>query len=371
MNKKKILILYEDIGTGHKRTAVALKKAFEKYDNIEALLANPFGEKFPGLSNLTALIYLKTIKLTPDLYGYLYEMERDKIERKINKLVGISVYKFIKDYVLDYAPDAIICTHPFSCSILSHMKKNLDIPVYAILTDYDVHAYWIHWYIDGYFVGSEEMKNQMMEMGIKEDKIYVTGIPIDEAFYKKNDKTEMKKKLNFDLNKTLILVMGGGLGLGNIKKAVKVLQKNEDLQLAVICGYNNNLKNTLLENTGKNVSVYGHVDNVHEFMDASDILITKSGGLTITEAITKRLPIVVFDPIPGQEERNLKFLLKKRIGLRIKDIDTLDKKIFTLINDKTKLEKISERMAELTIMYSADKVCEIIIKKSQKNIINV
>ncbi|SNX53985.1 glycosyltransferase [Thermoanaerobacterium sp. RBIITD] len=371
MDKIRILILYEDIGTGHKRTAMALKKAFEKRENVEAIVANPFGEKFPGLANLTTQIYLKTLKLTPDLWGYLYEMERDKIERKINKLVGISIYTFIKDYVLSCNPDAVICTHPFSCSILSHVKRNLDIPIYAILTDYDVHAYWIHHHIDGYFVGCSEMKTQMENMGVPDSKVYVTGIPIDEVFYVKKDKSDMRQKLGFSIDKPLVLVMGGGLGLGNIKKAVKVIQEYDNIQIAVICGFNKNLKEKLEEIAKENVVVYGHVDNVHEFMEAADVLITKSGGLTVTEAISKGLPMVVFDPIPGQEERNLEFLLKKKIAIRIKDIDKLDKKIIDLLNDNTKLKGMKERMAELSVYDSADRVCSIVINNIKNDVMKV
>lgn len=371
MNKKRILILYEDIGAGHKRTGAAIKKAFEKRDDIEAILANPFGEKFPGLANFTTQVYLKTLKLTPDLWGYLYEMERDKIERKLNKLVGISIYSFIKDYVLDYKPDAVICTHPFSCSILSHVKRNLNIPVYAILTDYDVHAYWIHHQIDGYFVGCQEMKSQMENMGVPSNKVFVTGIPIDEIFYLENDKSEMRKKLCFSNDMPLILVMGGGLGLGNIRKAVKVIQKYDELQIAVICGTNKNLKEKLDEIVRENVKVFGHIDNVHEFMDASDILITKSGGLTVTEAITKRLPMIVFDPIPGQEERNLEFLLRKKIAVRVKKIDRLDKKLIDLLNNKEKLDDMKERMEELSSYDSAGKVCNIILDNLKDEVIKV
>lgn len=371
MDKIKILILYEDIGTGHKRTAMALKKAFEKRENVEASIENPFGEKFPSLSYLTTRIYLKTLKLTPELWGYLYEMERDKIERRINKLVGISIYTFIKDYVLSLKPDAVICTHPFCCSILSHVKRDLNIPIYAILTDYDVHAYWIHHQIDGYFVGSNEMKTQMKNMGVSDDKIYVTGIPIDEEFYVRKDKFEVRQKLGFSLDKPLVLVMGGGLGLGNMKKAVKVIQNYKDIQIAVLCGFNKNLKSKLEEIADDNVKVFGHVDNVHDFMEAADVLITKSGGLTITEAITKKLPMIVFDPIPGQEERNLEFLLRKRIALRIKDIEKLDKKIMDLLGDSKKLNEMKERMEELDIYDSADKVCHIVINNIKRDALKV
>lgn len=371
MDKIKILILYEDIGTGHKRTATALKKAFEKMDGVEAFVENPLGEKFPSLSYLTTRIYLKTLKLTPELWGYLYEMERDKIERRINKLVGISVYTFIKDYVLNLKPNAVICTHPFSCSILSHIKRDLNIPIFAILTDYDVHAYWIHHQIDGYFVGSQEMKSQMNLMGVSDDKINVTGIPIDEEFYIKKDKNEIRRKLGFEVDRPLVMVMGGGLGLGNIKKAVNVIQRHKDLQIAVICGLNKNLKAKIEEISDDNVFVYGHVDNVHEFMEAADVLVTKSGGLTVTEAIIKRLPMIIFDPIPGQEERNLEFLLKKRIALRIKDIEKLDKKILDLLYDKKKIDEMKERMEEIGIYNSADKVCNVVINHIKNDALKV
>lgn len=370
MDKKRILIIYENIGTGHKRTAEAIKKAFGKYGDIEAGIENPFSEKFPSLSYLSTQIYLKALKLTPELWGYIYEMERDKIERKFNKLLGKSIYTFIKDYILDYKPDAIICTHPFSCSILSQIKKSISVPVYAILTDYDVHAYWIHGFIDGYFVGCDDMKKSMIKMGVSEDKIYVTGIPIDESFYKVNDKVKVCEKLNFDVDKTLVLVMGGGLGLGNIEKSVKILQKFSEMQIAVLCGYNQSLKKRITEFADENVHVYGHVDNVDEFMSAADLLITKSGGITVTEAIAKRLPMVIFDPIPGQEERNLEYLLKKKIAVRVKNIDMLELKIKELIDsDKRKLNAMRERMTKIVMMDSAEKVCDIVIRGiTEKNV---
>ncbi|MGB9679790.1 MAG: MGDG synthase family glycosyltransferase [Thermoanaerobacteraceae bacterium] len=364
---KRVLIIYENIGSGHKKTAEAVKKAFLKHNGVIVDIKNPFEERFPGISKFSIQFYLNTIKYTPELWSYIYETERNKVEKKFNIFLGKSIYTFIKKYILKFQPDVIICTHPFSCAFLYQIKKNLNIPVYAILTDYDVHAYWIYNYIDGYFVGCNDMKKKMLNMGIQNEKIYVTGIPIDEIFYVYKDKNKIRKKLGFKNDLPIIIIMGGGLGLGSIENAVKILQKNKSYQFAVICGYNKKLENKISEIAEENVHVYGHIENIDEFMSIADLLITKSGGITITEAITKRLPIAVFDTLPGQEVRNLKFLLKMHMAVRIKDINYIDSKIVELFKqNKRKINFIKSNMGKMNFIYSSNQIAEIILNNISK-----
>ncbi|OPY59078.1 MAG: Processive diacylglycerol beta-glucosyltransferase [Pelotomaculum sp. PtaU1.Bin035] len=326
----KILILSVTVGTGHMRAAEALKKAAGCiYPDTEVIILDTFHYASPLLEKLVLGTYLEILKMSPEIYGYLYRQAergqplsgRGKFEfnRVLNLVAAPRLVKFIKDF----NPEVIVCTHPFPLGIMSSMKKKgiFEGPVFAAITDFTIHSFWVFPEVDYYLVGAEQMRLQCEEFGIDPSKVCITGIPIDPAFTVLYDKKELRERLGLDPDLPVILIMGGGLGMGCLATAVRELGGSAfNCQLMVVAGTNTALKEKLVKiapGLSCKIKVFGFVDNVHQLMAASDLMVGKAGGLSCAEAMAMGLPILIIDPLPGQEERNTEFMAAVGAGLRL------------------------------------------------------
>lgn len=215
------------------------------------------------------------------------------------------------------------------------------------MTDFDVHPYWFNKHVDKFIVPTDEIKKEFIAKGIAADKIYAFGIPIHPHFSKSRNKSALKKKLGLIEGLPVILIMGGGWGLGPIKKAVLHLNRSEmNLQLIVVVGKNRMLKKELdksLSRLKKPLKVYGYINNVDELMEVSDIAVTKPGGLISSELLAKGLPAILVDVIPGQEEANGGYLISKGAACRIEKINQLKEIIQGLLENPAELEQMRRK----------------------------
>lgn len=369
--QKKILILTIKVGAGHTKAAEAMKEAFvqQSPDNIVEIV-DAFDYANPLLGKMIVTTYMELIKVTPYLYNYLYtkaELKADSFSKKefikiLNKFTDSKLVALIDEF----QPDVIICTHPFPMGILSIIKEKLElnIPIVAAITDFTVHPFWIFDNVETYIVAAPQLKEILIGMGVREDKIMVTGIPIDPKFNLSLDKTQVRVKLGIGSKPPALLIMGGGLGLGPLKNIVKTLNKSDlDYQLLVVVGKNKSLQKKLIDmlpNLRLNIKVYGFIENIYEFMEISTLIITKPGGLTSSEALAKGLPMILIDPIPGQEERNCDFLIKSGVALRAADEDSLIKTLQRLTDNPEEALQMKERAKDLGSPESASRVAELI-----------
>lgn len=346
----RVLILYVSVGTGHMKAAEALKESIEKQfkgwsvDILDALkYVNPIIDKIVVTS------YLGALKKSPGLYSRLYTASGTgtgiyDISKALNKLLSYRLNSLIKDY----EPSAIVCTHPFPMQMLSSLKEKnkINIPAIAILTDYVVHSLWLDKAMDAYIVANEEMKLEMVNRGIPGSIIFPYGIPVSPKFLTQVDKAYLLKKLGLKENKFTVLVMGGGMGCGNIDNTMaSLLSCDIDIQIIVVTGTNHKLKNQLEEssrNSNKKVLILSYTDRINELMDISDLLITKPGGMTVSEALVKGLPIFIISPIPGQEEGNASFLIRSGAASRIDDSTELVNVLSHVTNDPLALNAMRE-----------------------------
>jgi processive 1,2-diacylglycerol beta-glucosyltransferase len=205
----------------------------------------------------------------------------------------------------------------------------------------------------------------MMKFGVDPGKIYPTGIPIDPNFDTFHGKIAAKKMLGFKEDLPLVLMAGGGLGINGLDVSFVESLSHAPLQLAVICGKNQSLQRNLLalthHNNLDNIKVYGFVENMWDFMEAADLIITKAGGLTLAEALARELPVVIYNPLPGQEERNAEFLLKNGAARRARNRDVLLKLAINLLQDEEKLSRIKNKEAQLKKLFSAKKAAAILL----------
>lgn len=341
------------------RTANALKKAtLDLYPEAEVVILDTFRYASPLLEKIVIGAYIEILKMSPVVYGYLYHQSergqplssRGKLE--FNRILNILAAPKLEELIKNFHPEVIVCTHPFPLGIVSCMKRKgiFRGPVFAAITDFTIHSFWIFPEVDCYFIGSEALIPECEEFGIELGRICPTGIPIDPDFNKRYDKYQLREQMGLDPALPVILIIGGGLGMGSLELSVKLLGKSHhDCQLVVVTGTNKELReklNRIVPDLKCRVKIFGFVDSIHKLMAASDLMIGKAGGLTCAEAMAVGLPLFIVDPLPGQEERNTEFMVSMGTGVRIqaKDLAVIVK---SYLEDPKMLEKMVNKAIAL------------------------
>lgn len=282
----------------------------------------------------------------------------------------------LKNLIKEKAPDIIVSTHPFSSQMVSYLKKKGKInPILAtILTDFASHKQWLigHEYTNFFFVSNDNMQQELCDYGIEKSKIYVTGIPMSSRFFEQFDTDVIFNMFSLNVTMPVILFFGGGeFGLGK-ERTIEVLQSlimnvpNE--QIVAIAGKNEKMKEafeTLVKNlnVSDRVKVLGFTDKVPELMRISHLVVTKPGGLTTTESLASHLPLLVINPIPGQEEENAEFLEKHGVGVWIRKDANPDEIITNLFRSEQTLKTMQENTMKFMKKYSTKSICEVIFGK--------
>ena len=362
----KILIFTATTGDGHNQAARNLKYELEK-DGIEVKVVYLF--KGNTKKSFTSSFFDKgqtfLVKNMPQTYSMIYNTAHYKLTQDIMRKLMVSSKNRIRVILKEENPDLIISTHPYSVPLVfSQIKKyRMNIPFVQVVTDFDAHYIYIDQEIDAYITGIEFTNKTLIEKGIDKEKIHLYGIPIRKIF-------SQTKRNNLD--KFSVLIMGGGMGLEGIKDCSEIiLNSNLDLYLNIVCGKNEELKLELENKYASKISegklkVYGFTDKINEIMDNSSLIITKPGGLTSTEAITKRLPMLLPFYIPGQEKENVDILTETGLAIEVKELEDLPNMLLNLLNNKEEYNKLVENMDKLANNYSMDKVIELVHKLKKK-----
>jgi processive 1,2-diacylglycerol beta-glucosyltransferase len=265
----------------------------------------------------------------------------------------------------EYGPDAVICTHILPGMLMDILKKKnrITVPVYCILTDFVFHPYWEEARNADYIVTATELLNlQAFKKGYKRPQILPFGIPINPKFAKHENKQRARRNLGLEPGKFTVLLMGGGIGYGNMYETFQQIDAlNIDCQIIIVCGRNEKVKAKIDETSKrKRVLCLGFTDIVDQLMDASDCIITKPGGLTTSEALSKNLPIIITSPIPGQEERNAEFLLNNGVAMQVTKTCPLDEVIFQFFFFPEKIENMKKNISLLRRPNATHDICEFI-----------
>lgn len=362
----KILVLSLSTGGGHNSVCRALMKYIESHGH-EGKMVDAYEYIAPKLSSAVSKGYLVSTKYVPNTYSkfYRYFENHDVSDKKFAIRHGLNKIMSLKfeSCVRDYQPDVIVCSHVFAVALLESMDDSLleGIRIFGIVTDYTVHPMWEDSYIDYYVLASELLTLQMVKKKLPKDRILPLGIPIDEKFSVKTDEKEAKKILGIP-DKPTILIMSGSMGFGNvIQHIINLDSLDMDFQMIVVCGNNKRMKKRVesLE-TVKNKFVYGFVDNVDVMMDASECIVTKPGGLTVSEALAKNIPMILINPIPGQEDRNLEFLLNNGLAQFVTETYPIDEAVYQLLTNKWRKEHLREEIKTMAKPNATRDLCEFI-----------
>jgi len=354
----KVLILSASAGAGHVRAAQALEKAFlQSTAAREVLHVDALDYTNKVFRHLYSKAYLDMVNRMPEAMGWLYDhLDKPwKNERRRLAFDALNTRPLVK-LLKEYRPDVAVCTHFLPSEIISWLKakERFRCPQAIVVTDFDVHAMWLCHYYEQYFVALDETRVHMEKLGIRADKITVTGIPIDPVFAVHKDKAEMRMKHGLAANKTTLLVSAGGFGVGRVEDLYTCLSELEhDAQVILLCGRNEELKKKLdklsarLAGSRVTFKNLGFTTQVDELMSASDILLGKPGGLTTSEALAKGLAFVIVNPIPGQEERNSDHLLEEGVAIRCNNLPALAYKVDQLLEDKARFERLQANARRL------------------------
>jgi processive 1,2-diacylglycerol beta-glucosyltransferase len=350
----RVLVLSASAGAGHLRAAEAIEKAIRLRglaSEVQHLDVLKYTNKV--FRHLYSKAYIDLVNNAPEVLGWLYDhlddpRKNDPIRLAFDRL---NANPFIR-YLQRYQPDVAICTHFLPSGIISSLKGEKKVKVLnaVVVTDFDVHAMWLCHHVEQYFVALEETKVHLRALGVPESLVTVSGIPIDPVFAELKDRRVMRRKHRLDQNLFTILVSAGGFGVGPVGYLMQALARlSHPAQVVAVCGRNEALKAELAETVKSlakrsvvSFTLLGFTTEMDELMSAADLFVGKPGGLTTSEVLAKGLPMVVINPIPGQEERNSDHLLEHGAAIRSNNLPALAYKIDALIDTPGKLAQMSE-----------------------------
>lgn len=355
---KNILIFTASMGGGHNEAAFNLRDHYVKNGyNVKVL------DILELLSKILNTSIKKTFNFITDRYANLYAKLYTFVESEnTNELIFDSMNIIFKekfyDIILEENPTLIISTHGFPVNIIGHLKENnrIHIPYIAVITDFDTHRAYINQNVDAYIVANEYTSRRLANNGISKDKIFSYGIPIKKDFLKINKESVGKEK-TFN-----ILIMAGSLGLKSMDIVLENLVKLDgDYKITAVCGHNEKLKESLEEKfeayiSSRKVNFYGFTDDIPTLMAKSDLLITKPGGLTISEAMAEGLPMIIPYYIPVQEKKNLDFLLNENIAIYTPDMDNMLDTIKKIMDNPSSLDTMRNKMVKMYNSYCLENI---------------
>jgi 1,2-diacylglycerol 3-beta-galactosyltransferase len=316
-----VLFLFSDTGGGHRSAAQAIIEALNIYfpDQVTTEMLDFFVEYAPPPFDMAVTTYAPMAQV-PDLWELGYKLSNGKYRSKlVQEVLWPYIRKAAERLVEEHPCDMFLSVHPIiNTPILKTLGENHK-PYLIVVTDMvTTHAFWYNAKATLTLVPTEEAKQRGLDIGMREEHFQVVGQPIADRFRRPPaQKDELREKLGWHKDRLIVLMVGGGEGMGPIEETVHAVdQARLDLSMVIIAGRNEVLRNSL-ENADLQTDaiVYGFVDNMPELMNAADIILTKAGPGTISEAFTAGLPIILYSRMPGQEEGNVDYVVEKGAGV--------------------------------------------------------
>ncbi len=361
--RRKVLLVTETIaGYGHLRAAEAIQQAMQLVaPHVETKLVTTMPLISSALERTVRKVYMNTLKVAPKMWGWAYESERvtsSLLKEGLARTVAVKLEALLDEE----QPDVVICTHAFSVGAFGFLKqKRPSFILGAVITDFDLNGFWVHEGVDFYLVSNEQLKQKLVErFDIAAHRIHVTGIPIDLKFapiLRTQDRKKLRQRMGIADDEFFFLITGGGTGYGPLDQVVEALDTlDEPFAIGVITGQNTEMYVKLMEmaaNSRHRIHLYGFVDNMEEFMLAADLMISKPGGLSVSEALAIGLPLLILQPIPGQEERNSRFLVNQRVAFKAKELDDVAEIVKQVMRRPEVLDVMREAAGRLGKPYAS------------------
>lgn len=325
-----ILVLHASLGTGHTSAANALGEGYKRFPDVQVSVVDILDYTNDLTRAALQTFYLQVSEKAPPLYKVLYEAtESDKPDETFgsDKLLGIVGPPFFNDLqklIKKTTPDIIVSTHALAVQVVHHLVERSEFTGlhYVVITDFVAHRTWMAEGVDGYFVPSDLTRDILVSRGMSGEKIFVTGIPVKLEIAEPKDMHAMRAKHFLSGAIPIVTLFGGGIVAQRVRRMVtRMLESNNVFELVIVAGRNKELEQALEDVTdGEFVRLrkLDKIDYVDDLIAASDIVITKAGGLIVSEILARSTPMVIIDPIPGQEEWNADYVAGAGAGIQLR-----------------------------------------------------
>ncbi len=366
--QKRILILSASAGQGHVRAAQALESVFRAdYPGCEIRCEDALNYTSPAFRTIYSKTYVRMVNTTPGMLGLLYDYADVPWRQEASRLAFDTVNALpLLQMINKFQPGLVVCTHFMPAEIISALicRGRLSTRLAVVVTDIDVHAYWLCHHYSNYFVAGDEARAHLGELGFDRNRVTVSGIPVDPVFQVRKDKKAMRQAYGLDPERQTIYLSAGGFGVGPTDDMILALDKMQTpVQLLAMCGRNEKMferviavSSKLRSDTQLRVVPVAYTTKVDEYMACADVVLGKPGGLTTAEALCRQLVFAIVNPIPGQEERNSDHLLEAGAAIRCNNLPTLAYKLDALLQDQDKLKKMQENVLALARPYAANQI---------------
>lgn len=371
---KKLLIFTLSTGGGHNEAASNLKKEFVK-QGYSVTVVDFLHELNKVIDSIVTHSFNIVSGRFPKLFGKIYDLSnREKFYKIFNDTTTDYISEKILSRIQQVKPDLVISTHALLVGTIGYLKSEglIDIPYMAVVTDYEAHLSYVNRHVDAYIAASDYTRSTLIKRGVKGSVIYPYGIPIKDEFFEEED-----SKLEDEDPVFQILLMAGSLGLKGMAGVLEnIVGICRPIRIIAVCGHNKKLKKTIEKEFSEQINrgmitVYDFTNMIPALMEESDLLITKPGGLTITEAIAKGLPMVIPYFIPGQEKENLDYLLSEGIAFQVEDPDQINAVLEQLMDHPEILEGIRKKMSLMFNKSCTDNIVDLgdhLIEQYSQNI---
>lgn len=363
---RKVMVLSASAGAGHVTAANALEGALRESGIAQEVINLDVLQKVsPFMRSMYSKQYINLVNRAPHLLGAIYDAtdHANKFDRRRMTFDVANALPMLR-YLTNEKPDVIVSTHFLASELaaFASRRRRLDAYLATVITDFDAHAFWLSNPVDHYFTAMEDTARQLQHLGVNRDKISITGIPISVKFAGAPCKSQAREQLGLRDDLPVVLISAGGFGVGPVVETVEsAMLCRSRFQTVVLCGKNEKLRAQLMRMQSISPSYFrdfhavGHTDSMQIYMSAADLMIGKSGGLTSSECLASGLPMLIVNPIPGQEERNANHLLEHGAALS-GNIRTLTYKLDKILSCPHQLEEMSAAAANMGHANSARQI---------------
>ncbi|MCC6538855.1 MAG: UDP-N-acetylglucosamine--LPS N-acetylglucosamine transferase [Bryobacterales bacterium] len=362
----RVAILSASVGAGHTRAAEAIEAAFPP--EVEAAHYDVLSLMPPAFGALYRDAYLQMVGKAPQLLGWIYDatdkpFREARVRWKLEQAGSARLLKMLREQ----QPDAVVCTHFLPAALLERerRKHRIDTRVITVVTDFEVHGFWVAAPSDHYCVATDEARAHLLQLGLAGETVTVTGIPTHPRFCLPRDRAAMRRKHGLDpQGPPVLLISAGGFGATNVRHMIEtLLAAGVQAQIVAVCGRNAAMKRSIERLNAPGVHALGFTTEMDEWMSAADLMLGKPGGLTTSESLIKGLGWIVVNPIPGQEERNAIYLLEQGVGIWCNNLHTLGYKVRALLDDRARIASMQANARRLARPHAAADIAALVIRQ--------
>ena len=369
----RIAVLHATAGSGHKRAAQALAAAMttlEPRATVREVDTLVFASQF--YRRTYAASYNAMAAHTPALWGALYHSWASAPVNRGTAPVRLAMDRLnlrrLTRVLEREAPDAVVCTHFLPVEALSPSRGHgrMRVPLYCVITDFTAHPFWAFPHVDRYFVASDEVADELAGHGVERSRIEVTGIPVDPVFARPIGRAAAQSRFGIKPSEHVVLVMGGGSGVGPLADlAERLAGLAAQPRVIVVCGTNERLRTELMSRPAARagrIMPLGFTNEVDALLEACDVIVSKAGGLTCSEALIKRVPLVIYRPTPGQEVRNAEYLEQGGAAVRALSSGEVETAVARLLSDAAERKQIADAAAKLAHPDAAERIARRVLE---------